>query len=175
MNSLPTPASYGVDKGLRHLNRAELLELLLQETKENERLRAELAKVSQRLESREIVLRESGSIAEASLRLNGVFEAAQKAANQYVENVQCRYALAGSPEALEAQTRARCEQMLREAKSQAESYLQNARIQAQRVASANYPTQGSPYATGRDDDRQSKPTRAAHFKSSRTDEGRGSW
>ena len=38
--------------------------------------------------SRRIELEEAGSIAEASLRLNGVFEAAQKAADQYLENLR---------------------------------------------------------------------------------------
>lgn len=38
--------------------------------------------------SREIELEEAGSIAEAALRLNGVFEAAQKAAEQYLINVR---------------------------------------------------------------------------------------
>lgn len=37
---------------------------------------------------RDIELEEAGSIAEAALRLNGVFEAAQKAAEQYVYNVR---------------------------------------------------------------------------------------
>ena len=37
---------------------------------------------------REIELREAGSIAEAALRLNGVFEAAQKAADQYLYNIR---------------------------------------------------------------------------------------
>jgi len=37
---------------------------------------------------REIELEEAGSIAEAALRLNGVFEAAQKAAEQYIYNVR---------------------------------------------------------------------------------------
>lgn len=38
--------------------------------------------------SREIELEEAGSIAEAALRLNGVFEAAQRAAEQYLMNVK---------------------------------------------------------------------------------------
>lgn len=38
--------------------------------------------------SREIELEEAGSIAEAALRLNGVFEAAQRAAEQYLVNVR---------------------------------------------------------------------------------------
>ena len=39
---------------------------------------------------REIQLEEAGSIAEASLRLNGVFEAAQKAAEQYLYNIKIK-------------------------------------------------------------------------------------
>ncbi len=37
---------------------------------------------------RRIQLEKAGSIAEASLRLNGVFEAAQKAADQYLYNIR---------------------------------------------------------------------------------------
>ena len=33
-------------------------------------------------------MEDSGSIAEAALRLNGIFEAAQKAADQYLESVK---------------------------------------------------------------------------------------
>ena len=38
--------------------------------------------------TRRIELQEAGSIAEAALRLNGIFEIAQKAADQYLENVR---------------------------------------------------------------------------------------
>ena len=38
--------------------------------------------------ARRIELQEAGSIAEAALRLNGIFEQAQKAADQYLENVR---------------------------------------------------------------------------------------
>lgn len=41
-------------------------------------------------ESRIIELEEAGSIAEAALKLNGVFEAAQKAADQYIYNLKQR-------------------------------------------------------------------------------------
>ena len=76
------------DKALRRLSRRELVELLLAQSKEVERLRAELEQTEQQLKSRQILLREAGSIAEASLRLNEVFESAQKAADQYLLNVK---------------------------------------------------------------------------------------
>lgn len=77
------------DKELRRLNRRELLEMLLAETEENTRLRSELEQVRAKLADRRILLEKSGSMAEAALRLNGVLEAADKAALQYLENVRC--------------------------------------------------------------------------------------
>ncbi len=73
---------------LRRLSRADLLELLLAERKENDRLRVQLEKASEKLADKSIRIEECGSIAEAALRLNGVFEAAEAAAAQYLENVR---------------------------------------------------------------------------------------
>lgn len=76
------------DKELRRLSRAELLEMLLAQTEENERLRERLERADRALEDRRIDLARAGSLAEASLKLNNVFAAADQAAKQYVENVQ---------------------------------------------------------------------------------------
>ena len=76
------------EKELRRLRRGELLELLLEQTKEAEALKKELSETKKQLESREIRLEKAGSIAEAALQVNGVFEAAQEAAAQYLENIQ---------------------------------------------------------------------------------------
>lgn len=76
------------DRELKKLSRAELLELLLEESRENERLRGQLKKAKELLASKTIKIENAGSIAEAALALNNVFEAAQKAADQYLENVR---------------------------------------------------------------------------------------
>lgn len=76
------------EKELRKLSRRDLLEMLLAQTKEVERLKKELDAANEALRSREILLANAGSIAEAALQLNGVFEAAQKAADQYLENIK---------------------------------------------------------------------------------------
>ncbi len=76
------------DRQLRGLSRVQLMQLLLEQEKEIQTLRAQLEKAESALESREILLLKAGSIAEASLQLNGVFEAAQAAANQYLENIE---------------------------------------------------------------------------------------
>ena len=72
---------------LRKLGRAELLELLLEQAREFEALEQRLNAAEAALQSQQLQLETCGSIAEASLKLNGVFEAAQKAAEQYQQNI----------------------------------------------------------------------------------------
>ena len=84
------------DQELRKLSRRDLLELLMSQGRELEALRAELDQAIAALENRKIHLDQAGSIAEAALRLNGVFEAAQAAADQYLENIRRLNGKAGS-------------------------------------------------------------------------------
>lgn len=76
------------DKELRRLNRAELLEIMLEQNREIELLQRRLKRAEDRLKEREIAVKEAGSIAEAALRLNHIFEDAQRAADQYLENIK---------------------------------------------------------------------------------------
>ncbi len=76
------------DKELRHLNRSELLQMLIMQGEENRKLKEQLEEAQKKLEQREIVMKNAGSIAEASLQLSGVFEAAEKAAQQYINSVK---------------------------------------------------------------------------------------
>ena len=75
-------------KELRKLSRKELIEVLLAQTREMEQLKAELNSKNELLEKREINILESGSIAEAALRLSGIFEDAQKAADTYLAEIR---------------------------------------------------------------------------------------
>ena len=75
------------ERELKRLSRRELLEMLIAQGRENERLQAEITRLEELLSEREIHLARSGNIAEAALRLNGLFEAAQRAAEQYLENL----------------------------------------------------------------------------------------
>jgi hypothetical protein len=76
------------DRELRKLSRRGLLELLLEQTRENDRLREELQQMENQLAERQLKINQAGSIAEAALQINQVFEAAQKAAEQYLDNVR---------------------------------------------------------------------------------------
>ncbi len=76
------------DKELQHLSRSDLLEMMLSLAEENERLKIRLRQARALLSDRRIVIDKAGSIAEAALQLNHVFEAADRAAKQYLENVR---------------------------------------------------------------------------------------
>lgn len=75
------------DKELKRLNRKDLLQIMIMQQKKVDSLNAELKEAKEELERRRILSENAGSIAEASLRLNQVFENAQKAADVYLENI----------------------------------------------------------------------------------------
>lgn len=76
------------DKELRKLNRKELLEILLSQAKLIEELESELARTQKELNNKTIILKEAGSIAEATLRLSGIFEKAQEVADEYLNSIK---------------------------------------------------------------------------------------
>lgn len=111
------------ERELRKLNRTDLLELMLQQSRELEQLRRELDDAKTQLAQREIVMDRAGSIAEASLQLNGVFAAAEEACVQYMDSIKN---LSGRQEELcakmEQETRLKCEKMLADAQYQVDLY-----------------------------------------------------
>ena len=77
-----------INKDLKKLKRQDLLQLMVEQSEEIDRLRAELAKAQEELNSRKIAASEAGSLAEAAVKISGVLEAAQEAADLYLENVK---------------------------------------------------------------------------------------
>ena len=76
------------DKELRKLSRSDLLELMLEQSREIDRLHAELEETRNALQERNIKIESCGSIAEAAAEVNSLFRAAQRAADMYLLNVQ---------------------------------------------------------------------------------------
>ena len=72
------------EKELKKLNRYQLLELLMMQTERADRLQERLEEAERQLNERTVRISELGSIAEAALQLNQVFETAQNAADQYL-------------------------------------------------------------------------------------------
>lgn len=114
------------EQEIKRLNRQTLLELLLEVSRENEKLRAELA-------DRSLRMAQSGSIAEAALRVNGVFDAAEQAARQYLEAMEGRHAESVVRcEQLEAEARERAESIVAEAEKRAAEIIRIAEMDADR-------------------------------------------
>lgn len=80
------------DKQLKKLSRRELLEMLILQTRKVEKLEKQLEEANRKLEEKLLLIENSGSLAEAVMKLNGVFEAAQNAAQQYLVNMEHRQA-----------------------------------------------------------------------------------
>jgi hypothetical protein len=116
------------DHELKKLSRAQLLEMLLAQSKEVARLRKELQQAQQQLDDRRIQLSEAGNIAEAALKLNGVFAAAQSAAADYLDSISESVRISeANCRAMEEQTKRKCDQMVRAAQAESAAYWDTVR------------------------------------------------
>lgn len=109
------------DRELRHMRRTELVEIILALKQSEDQLRAENAALSAQLQERQIHIENAGSIAQAALELNKVFEAAQAAADEYVASVLAANKNTAMPlaSALRAQAEAEAQQILAQAQTEA--------------------------------------------------------
>ena len=118
-------------KEMKKLRRDELLEMLIEQTKQKDELQQKLAETEEKLQNREIAIQEAGTLADAALQLNAIFEAADSAASQYLENVRLlterKKAAVQQMEAtvqqMEEETRQSVERQLSEAKQSTERQL----------------------------------------------------
>ena len=83
-----------IDKDLRKFKRTELLEILLDQSRENESqkkeietLKRKIKELQMQLEDRTIRVEKAGTIAEAAFLLNGVYDSTQAAAQQYLDGL----------------------------------------------------------------------------------------
>lgn len=111
---------------LSKLSRRDLLELLLAEEKELQAVRKELAEANIALQNRKIQIEQSGTLVEACLQVNGFFDAAEKAARQYLENIRMQVEETNARcSELEEKTIRKCRWMEEETKRRANTYLSN--------------------------------------------------
>ncbi len=72
------------ERKLKNLNRKELLEIILKQAKEIESLEMKLAEIKKE----KVKFENIGSLAEASLEINHIFETCQKAADVYLNSIK---------------------------------------------------------------------------------------
>ena len=103
------------EQELKKLSRADLQQLLLEQDKVMDQLRERIASMERSQREKAFQIKRFGSIAESSLQLSGVFEAAQQAADRYLEQAQqaqnAAVARKKEAEALLLRTRELCEKM----------------------------------------------------------------
>lgn len=78
-------------KDLKNLSRSDLLELLLAQTERVEALEVECTELKNQVDTKDIMIGKSGTLAEAAMAINRVFQAADQAAAQYLGNVMRIY------------------------------------------------------------------------------------
>lgn len=102
------------EKELKKLSRIELLEMLIEQTERNEELERRIAELEEELKNASLEVSEVGTLAEACLKINKVFEAADTAAQQYLDNIKV---YDEKKKDMLAETERRCAEMERIAES----------------------------------------------------------
>ncbi len=115
------------DKELRRLSRGELLEMLIAQAAENDQLKNRLEQAEAQLRDRKIAINNAGSLAEAALSLNGVFQAAEAAAQQYLENIE---RISGQQDAICRDMKKQAKQEAAEIRQEAQAYSEKAHAEA---------------------------------------------
>ncbi len=77
-----------VKNELQKLKRAELLQILYEQSRRIDELEEALAEANKKLEDRRLIIENAGSLADAVVKINQVMEAAQAAAEQYIYNIK---------------------------------------------------------------------------------------
>lgn len=62
--------------------------MLIAQSKKVEELEAQVAELNDKINSRELMVEKTGNLAIACLKVNEVFQTAQAAADQYLENIR---------------------------------------------------------------------------------------
>lgn len=123
------------DKELRKLRRDDLLQILIDQQKQIDTLKAELQLSKEALNNRDLAIQESGTLAEAALRMNGVFDAAQSAADEYTRQMRKKANdLVAEAEKKAAEAQKQADTLVRNARSEAEQILTQAKGEASAFA-----------------------------------------
>jgi len=110
------------DKEFRKLKRGDLVAIIYEYQKQQEILIKENEELKEKLESKELKISNAGSIAEAVLEMNHLFETAQKTADDYVEQVKLSMSDAEKKaEEIIAQAQKKADEIIAEAEKKADA------------------------------------------------------
>lgn len=140
------------DKELKRLSRVELLEMLVETARENENLQNLLKEkeeqhqkqinvinsdfnqrmevLQEQLDEKKLAISKAGSIAEACLQINGIFEAAQASVEQYLINIRNQEELCHE---IEKAAEENAKKKIAEVESEAGKYLAESKTKAAKM------------------------------------------
>lgn len=100
-----------IHKELKNLTRRELVDIIYQLKKNEQKLQDEITSLQEELQDKRIRLSAAGSIAEAAASITDILGAAQRTADLYLNEISC----------MKAETEKECAQMIQEARRTVES------------------------------------------------------
>ena len=106
------------DKEFKHLNRAQLIEIIYQLQLQVEDLTEQNQNLEKALQDKRIRISSAGNIAQAALELNHCFLSAQNAADHYLQEIRT----------MRDETEAECQQLLAAARAEAERMVAGAHL-----------------------------------------------
>lgn len=111
------------DKEFKHLKRSDLIYIIYEYQKKQEELIKENEELREKLSEKEMKISNAGSLAEVAAKLNGLFEAAQQTADDYMSQLEHTAAEAAEKkaEAIVKEAREKAERIISEAKKSAEN------------------------------------------------------
>ena len=75
------------DKEFKHLKRSDLIYIIYEYQKKQEELIKENEELREKLKEKELKISNAGSLADVAAKLNGLFEAAQQTADDYISQL----------------------------------------------------------------------------------------
>lgn len=111
------------NKEFKKLNRADLIEIIYQLQLKQTELENTNQQLREQIGHMNIRISQAGSIADAALSINGVFEAAQKAADQYLEGIY----------ASKSEFEARYEKIIKDAEQKADEIIKQAEAEGIKI------------------------------------------
>lgn len=131
------------EKELRKLSRKDLLEILLSQTERIETLEKELTKAKKDLANKKIQIEESGTLAEASLKISGLFEKADESIeifkNNYIDKITKEFDKEKTKKIKELdricnKNKKESERLLKDAKEKADKIISDAKNDAEKLS-----------------------------------------
>ena len=105
------------DKEFKRLSRAQLIDIIYEFQLKQDELMAENERLSKELANKRIRMNKAGNIAEASLEIHNVLQAAQNAAEQYLDEIRI----------MREDTKTKCQQLIKKARQDADAILAKAK------------------------------------------------